>query len=1355
MKLFQLRILSIAFVSLISGVLNGQEQSSLLMKPVYSDAARAHDSLLASKIPLLEFPGIYQNRQLPAMVDNSQNDYWPGIQDQFLFYSCQQHTGVSYVYGYEINRLRDQPGWYWENRYPAHYTWNFMNQGERYVGVNFFQSFEVIRQQGHMTSDDYGQDTATSVLGWITGYDKYYRGMSNRLKQVYAIEVNSAAGINQLKNYLYDHLDGSLSGGIACFTTSSGTFYNMRILPAGTPEAGKHVIFQWQSDPVHGLTVIGYNDSIRFDVNNDGKFTNDIDITGDGFVDARDWETGAFRLANSYGGWWEDDGFVYAMYRSFALNYENGGVWNNRVYVVEPDSAYRPLLTVKVTLNYNARSKIRILAGVSSDTLDQLPRHVIDFPVFNFQGGEHAMQGYDTIPDAKSIEFGLDVTPLLNFIPSGLPAKYFIMVEERDPDHIGQGMVENVSFISYNTSPIEIPVKENSVIIKDNNTTVLSAVASFEKPGVQITTTSLPPWSAAQPVHLQLEAAGGQPPYDWSFIEEYIKAPVNTPEPLISGTSIQVHHETRSFATVALPFSFPFFGKRYDSIYVNYFGFIAFEPQNLPAPYITDEMSMLRMFPLIVPSFSQQYSYQFTKNDGIWFQADATHAIIRWKVSVSPYVTSSIDDFAVILYPDGRFEFCYGAMDNLGFTHTFYKGISKGDELNFDIQTQWDANEISGKSYLYHPPLVPDGLSLSREGMLSVDDADSTIIYGLHVQVADARRISDSKVLMLSGGLDIVHELICGNDDRLKSGCLASMKLILTNKSSQPIQNLTVKIRAADSLVIISDSSLTIPILNPGQSLEIPSAFAFSLRHALPNEFPVMMTLQALSGNRYWNKELLFQVAAPEIKVETPYVSDGYDNRLEPGEVADLYVNLKNSGGLGAQNLLLKLVSNDQMITVLSAPVIPIDQLEVFSSNEYRFQVKASRDTESGTEVSMQMLLSDSSGVLKALDFSLPVGTKPVAVVNLAVSKASGKAMMSALDSLNVTYDTISELPFDYARYASIFLILGAGSSGTHVLTDSEGATLAAYLQNGGNLYMESYYTWYYHTKTPVHAMFKYTSTKIPAYFFPDVKGVPETFTDSMSFVYTAPMSYAVFSFVPTAPAYSTFVNTSNPPKNLEVAYHGDDYKTIGTMLDFSALDGGSPPSTQTTLMRRYLDFFDLNISGPYPLFHAGITTVCQGQTVPFADDSFDNITLRSWEFQGGVPATSTEKDPVVRYDESGKFDVKLTVSDGVHTRTILKKKYIQAGNCSGTYDLVADQPLFRIFPNPTSGQITIELTRNINGKCKIMLFDLTGIRLMETLQIIPSGNQMIMDLSGLGRGLYFLRVQVKEQVSTMKVIRN
>lgn len=76
-------------------------------------------------------------------------------------------------------------------------------------------------------------------------------------------------------------------------------------------------------------------------------------------------------------------------------------------------------------------------------------------------------------------------------------------------------------------------------------------------------------------------------------------------------------------------------------------------------------------------------------------------------------------------------------------------------------------------------------------------------------------------------------------------------------------------------------------------------------------------------------------------------------------------------------------------------------------------------------------------------------------------------------------------------------------------------------------------------------------------------------------------------------------------------------------------------------------------------LFSASETVVCVGTTVTFSDNSFNNVQTRTWEFEGGTPATSTAKYPQVTYATPGTYKVKLTVSDGTNSLDSVKLNYI------------------------------------------------------------------------------------------------
>lgn len=63
--------------------------------------------------------------------------------------------------------------------------------------------------------------------------------------------------------------------------------------------------------------------------------------------------------------------------------------------------------------------------------------------------------------------------------------------------------------------------------------------------------------------------------------------------------------------------------------------------------------------------------------------------------------------------------------------------------------------------------------------------------------------------------------------------------------------------------------------------------------------------------------------------------------------------------------------------------------------------------------------------------------------------------------------------------------------------------------------------------------------------------------------------------------------------------------------------------------------------------FTANVTTVSVGGSVQFNDASWGaQINSWNWEFEGGTPATSTLRNPVVTYNGEGTFGVRLTVTN-------------------------------------------------------------------------------------------------------------
>jgi photosystem II stability/assembly factor-like uncharacterized protein len=94
------------------------------------------------------------------------------------------------------------------------------------------------------------------------------------------------------------------------------------------------------------------------------------------------------------------------------------------------------------------------------------------------------------------------------------------------------------------------------------------------------------------------------------------------------------------------------------------------------------------------------------------------------------------------------------------------------------------------------------------------------------------------------------------------------------------------------------------------------------------------------------------------------------------------------------------------------------------------------------------------------------------------------------------------------------------------------------------------------------------------------------------------------------------------------------------------------------------------------PLFIAAFTTsattICNGSTVQFTDQSIGSPTAYNWTFEGGTPATSTLPSPLVTYSTPGVYDVTLVITNNTQTNTSLNPDLIHV---DGPLSLAPTQP--------------------------------------------------------------------------------
>ena len=424
--------------------------------------------------------------QLPPFVYNGQDKYFPPIFNQDGG-SCGSAAGVGYQFTHEINSYRDADASLPKNQYPSHFTWLLAYQTSTTEGMAKAIGIPNVPTYGGRTySRLFGAQTHDDPdYGWMQGYNKWYSAMWNRSAYDFSLApTNTPEGRQELKEWLYDHSGDETmhGGGVAGIGVAAYGTWGFIPKTDANDAAGvtnMKYVMKWGDTFNHALTVCGYDDRIEFDLDGDG-------IVGEPEED----EVGAWVIANSWGDGWENKGFIYCPYKySFAVDNDTW-TWTPGAYVIRQD--YRPLRTIKITMDYSRRSELLLSAGVSENLSAARPEHTIPFEHFRYAGNTLGASPAPEVPmlgrwvdgmHYEPMEFGYDLTDLTFSVDRTKPLKYFFIVKTQS-NAIGNGQIYDASIINYeiDNEGVEIPFEKRNVTIRNRGReTIISVIVPGEQ----------------------------------------------------------------------------------------------------------------------------------------------------------------------------------------------------------------------------------------------------------------------------------------------------------------------------------------------------------------------------------------------------------------------------------------------------------------------------------------------------------------------------------------------------------------------------------------------------------------------------------------------------------------------------------------------------------------------------------------------------------------------------------------------------------------------------------------------------------------------------------------------------------
>ena len=392
---------------------------------------------------------------LPDSVDNSQSKYFPPIGSQGSIGSCVCWAQTYYQFSYTVNKQLDRTATY-ENSFSPKFTYNFENGGYDH-GSTDEGVYENLAKNGAPSIKTVPYDN--DYLSWSANEEAWIEAAEHKLKSYQYFDIpKDVTFITSADDSDLNTIKTALSNGdILTFSTCIGSWSysfikNNSNVPENEKYVGEHVVTHRDGyNGGHRMTLVGYNDNIWTDIN------------GNNIVD--DGEMGAFKIANSWGTNYCNDGFVWVAYD--ALNkvsaVKDVDFLSGRLPIIERISRIdieandvNSNIFLKYTLNSAARNQtpVELVAEIDGT---EVVEYLFPYNIFSVINSD-ATYSYNGTTTAEDGTFMIELSEYLPGINSENITDYNISVRFYDTEEDSNFLtVKDVEVVDKNTGIIYSP----------------------------------------------------------------------------------------------------------------------------------------------------------------------------------------------------------------------------------------------------------------------------------------------------------------------------------------------------------------------------------------------------------------------------------------------------------------------------------------------------------------------------------------------------------------------------------------------------------------------------------------------------------------------------------------------------------------------------------------------------------------------------------------------------------------------------------------------------------------------------------------------------------------------------------